>query len=42
MQHINPDMDIVAYVLEAVLKAKPEDSFCKSIQLQYMEAKHNV
>ncbi len=37
MQHINPDMDIVAYVLQAVLKAKPEDNFCKSIQIQYME-----
>jgi hypothetical protein len=37
MQHINPDMDIVAYVLEAVLKAKPEDNFCKSIKIQYME-----
>jgi disulfide oxidoreductase YuzD len=33
----NPDMDIVAYMLEAVLKAKPDDTFCKSIQMQYME-----
>jgi DNA repair protein RadC len=33
----NPDMDIVAYMLEAVLKAKPDDSFCKSIQMQYIE-----
>jgi hypothetical protein len=33
----NPDMDIVAYVLEAVLKAKPDDNFCKSIQIQYIE-----
>lgn len=33
----NPDMDIVAYMLEAVLKSKPDDSFCKSIQMQYME-----
>jgi hypothetical protein len=33
----NPDMDIVAYMLEAVLKAKPDDSFCKSIQIQYIE-----
>ncbi len=33
----NPDMDIVAYMLEAVLKAKPDDSFCKSIQTQYIE-----
>ncbi len=36
-QRINPNNDIVAYVLEAVLKARPEDAFCKSIQLQYME-----
>jgi ribosome-binding ATPase YchF (GTP1/OBG family) len=36
-QRINPDMDIVAYVLDEVLKAKPEDSFCKSIYIQYME-----
>ncbi len=33
----NPDMDIVAYIIEAVLKAKPDDSFCKSIQMQYIE-----
>jgi hypothetical protein len=33
----NPDMDIVAYMLEAVLKAKPDDSFCKSIHMQYIE-----
>ncbi|MEQ1553102.1 MAG: hypothetical protein ABL929_02925 [Ferruginibacter sp.] len=38
MQHrINPDIDIVNYVLEQVLKAKPNDSFCKSIQTQYLE-----
>ncbi len=37
MQHINPDIDIVAYIIEAVLKAKPEDNFCKSIQIQYIE-----
>ncbi len=36
-QRINPDIDIVAYVLEAVLKAKPDDGFCKSLQMQYME-----
>ncbi len=36
-QRINPDIDIVAYVLEAVLKARPDDAFCKSIQIQYME-----
>jgi hypothetical protein len=34
---INPDLDIVAYILDAVLKAKPDDSFCKSIHIQYME-----
>ncbi len=33
----NPDMDIVAYVLDEVLKAKPDDAFCKSIYIQYME-----
>lgn len=37
MQHINPDIDIVAYIIEAVLKAKPDDNFCKSIQIQYIE-----
>jgi hypothetical protein len=36
-QRINPDIDIVAYVLEAVLQAKPDDAFCKSLQTQYME-----
>jgi DNA repair protein RadC len=36
-QKRNPDMDIVAYVLEEVLKAKPDDAFCKSIQMQYFE-----
>ena len=37
MQRINPDIDIVAQVIEAVLKAKPDDAFCKSISIQYME-----
>ena len=37
MQRINPDIDIVAQVIEAVLKAKPDDAFCKSISVQYME-----
>ena len=37
MQKINPDIDIVAQVIEAVLKAKPDDAFCKSISIQYME-----
>ncbi len=37
MHHINPDIDIVAYIIEAVLAAKPDDAFCKSIHIQYME-----
>ena len=37
MPRINPDIDIVAYIIEAVLAAKPADAFCKSIQIQYME-----
>ena len=37
MQRINPDIDIVAQVIETVLKAKPDDAFCKSISIQYME-----
>lgn len=37
MQQINPDIDIVAQVIKAVLAAKPTDAFCKSIQIQYME-----
>ena len=38
MQHrINPEMDIIAYILEAVLKLRPDDNFCKSLQLQYAE-----
>ncbi len=36
-QRINPDIDIVSYIIEAVLKAKPDDDFCKSIAIQYME-----
>ena len=36
-QRINPDIDIVAYALETVLKAKPSDTFCKSLQMQYIE-----
>jgi hypothetical protein len=34
---INPDIDIVGYILEAVLKARPEDDFCISLQRQYAE-----
>ncbi len=37
MHRINPDIDIVADVIEAVLIAKPGDAFCKSIRIQYME-----
>ncbi|MFC4263001.1 hypothetical protein ACFOWM_08940 [Ferruginibacter yonginensis] len=38
MQHrINPDIDIIAQVIAAVLTAKPDDGFCKSIQQQYFE-----
>jgi hypothetical protein len=37
MHHINPDIDIIAQVIQAVLAAKPDDAFCKSIQIQYME-----
>ena len=37
LQRINPDIDIVAYIIEAVLAAKPNDAFCKSISIQYME-----
>lgn len=37
MHHINPDIDIIAQIIEAVLAAKPDDAFCKSIQNQYME-----
>jgi hypothetical protein len=37
MNRINPDMDIVALIIAEVRKAKPEDEFCKSIQLQYAE-----
>lgn len=37
MHRINPDIDIVAYIIEAILIAKPEDAFCKSVRIQYME-----
>jgi hypothetical protein len=36
-QRLNPDVDIVAQIIQQVLDAKPEDVFCKSIQQQYME-----
>lgn len=37
MARINPDIDIVADLLKAVLTARPEDAFCKSLWLQYQE-----
>ncbi len=37
LHRINPDIDIVADIIEAVLAAKPDDAFCKSIRIQYME-----
>lgn len=37
LHRINPDIDIVADIIEAVLIAKPNDIFCKSIRIQYME-----
>ncbi len=37
MHRINPDLDIVSYIIEEVRKAKPDDAFTKSIQIQYIE-----
>lgn len=37
MNRINPDIDIIIYILDTVLKARPEDSFCKSLRQQYIE-----
>ena len=37
MHRINPDIDIVADIIEAVLNARPDDAFCKSIRKQYFE-----
>ena len=37
MARINPDIDIVADLLKAVLTERPEDAFCKSLWLQYQE-----
>jgi len=37
LHRINPDIDIIADIIEAVLKARPNDAFCKSISIQYME-----
>lgn len=37
MHRINPDIDIISDIIEAVLIARPNDAFCKSIAHQYME-----
>ncbi len=37
MHRINPDIDIVSDLLNAVLKARPTDEFCRSLLQQYQE-----
>jgi hypothetical protein len=37
MNRINPDIDIVADLLKAVLQARPEDAFCSSLLQQYQQ-----
>lgn len=37
MNRINPDIDIIADLLNAVIKERPEDAFCKSLLHQYQE-----
>lgn len=37
MNRINPDIDIIADLLMAVIKERPDDTFCKSLLLQYQE-----
>lgn len=37
MQRINPEVDIVMQVLEATLKARPNDVFVQSLMQQYRE-----
>jgi hypothetical protein len=38
MNHrINPDIDIVADLLKAVLEVRPEDGFCQSLLQQYRD-----
>jgi len=34
---INPDIDIIGYILDAVLQARPADEFCLSLRHQYTE-----
>ena len=36
-QRINPEIDIINYILDAVLAVKPDDAFCKSLRVQYAE-----
>lgn len=37
MHRINPDIDIVADLLKAVIQARPDDTFCISLLQQYQE-----
>ncbi len=37
MHRINPDIDIIADLLRAVIKVRPTDEFCKSLLHQYQE-----
>lgn len=37
MQRTNPDIDIILYVLLAILKEKPDSVFVKSLHQQYCE-----
>lgn len=37
MQRINPDLDIIKDILEAVIKAQPHSTFAKSLLHQYIE-----
>jgi hypothetical protein len=36
-QGIDPNLDVIQQIIEAVLAAKPDDAFCKSIANQYIE-----
>lgn len=37
MNRINPDIDIIADLLQAVIANRPQDEFCKSLLRQYRE-----
>ncbi|MEP6711168.1 MAG: hypothetical protein ABJA37_02075 [Ferruginibacter sp.] len=37
MQRTNPDIDIIMYVLEAVIEDQPHSTFAKSLHRQYCE-----